>query len=744
MSYAIALWGGVLLAGYFSVIQLLLVELLSLLIFWRHKRTFFIVLLAALVGISIYGLREMTQSRSIVARSIGSDVVITARVISDSHLSKSRVIGSRLLVGRTSFLASVETLESKSEKFRVRVPIRVLSSRAAVNNGEMLRLSGRLVASPERRIAALLIINQTPQSFSPPKRILREVDSLRNRFIELARQKGSDGSTLIPGMVIGDTRLESEDLLNSMRQSGLTHLTAVSGANFAIVVTFVLWATSWFVRRKSLRASVAIVFIAFFVIVVRPSPSVLRAAVMALVIIIAKVSGARALSSNSLALAIAAVVIADPFQAFDPGFILSVLATGGLVFLAPILRERMEKYLFPPIAELLSVTISATLVCAPYLLFLSGSISLGTIFFNCAVAAVIAPITILGFLSLVALPASLPLSEFLFSLAEPMATWIVTVARLHSGTRSIYISPVLYLFSLAIVLIAYKRYRLMLIVVMALIATISIIGYLNFPGSTWVVGQCDVGQGDALLINLGSSSAILIDAGPDPQLLQQCLREFRVRELPLVVLTHNHADHFQGITGNISARIGEVWISHEGNVLPKSHGLIRVVRENERAIIKGVTLDVLWPQSGDEQFSSIAGDGSAENNRSIVIRASTHGCTIMATGDIEPEAQERILARNKIDRACILKVAHHGSRYQSRQFLEQARPAIALISVGKGNSYGHPSRDTINELSRIGAKVYRTDNDGALAISWKNSESRRKYVFSVRTIGRKWWQVRWL
>ena len=472
-------------------------------LFRSKKKGIAIVILAAIVGVTIYEVREFSQSHSIITKNFGQRSTITARVTSDPHLTKSRVIGSRLSAGRVSVLVRTESIEFNGVTYRVRVPVRVLLSTQEIRHGELWRFTGRAIDSKERRVAALLIADTSSHYIRSASPIFHGINLLRDKYVAMARDRKSIGAELIPGIVIGDTRLEPQELLDDMRQSGLTHLTAVSGANFAIVITFVLWLTSWFLRRKSLRALAAIFFISFFVLLVRPSPSVLRAAVMALVFIVAMVTGSKVATSHSLAMAIAVVLMLDPYQAFDPGFVLSVLATAGLVFLGPWLESKLERFLIHPIAEPLAVTISATIICAPYLLFLSGSVSLGTIFFNCAVAIVIAPITIIGFLSLISLPISPPLSRFLFSIAEPCASWVAHVASLNARVRNISLAPILYLAITLLIALSLRHSKVILMASSILILSLVICGYFRFPGEAWRVGQCDVGQGDALLINLG-------------------------------------------------------------------------------------------------------------------------------------------------------------------------------------------------------------------------------------------------
>jgi len=706
-------------------------------------------LLALLVGVSTYSLREVAMSRSLIAQSIGDEVTLIVRVQSDPHLTRDRVLGSRLVKGKESFLAEAERIWINNHQFSLHIPVRVLMAEREIAVGDQLTVSGRLAKTRERRVASLIVVREILEIRKSQSQITSRINNLRNKFIDLAKRSSHPGAALIPGIVIGDTRLESQQLIDSMRQAGLAHLTAVSGANFAIVTSFVLWLSSWILRVKGLRAGFAAIFVLFFGELVRPTPSVLRAAVMALVIIVARASGSRSTSATSLACAITVVLIADPFQAFDPGFILSVLATAGLIFLAPWLQIGLEKFLIPVIAEGIAISSAATIVCSPYLIYLSGGISLGTIFFNSLVAPVIAPLTIMGFLSMIALPLLPSLSGALFTSAQPMAGWIIRVASLHTAVPQISLDPKVALVAISLLFVAALSNRRIMCGLVAIFIVLILLSRSSIPIfggriSDWEVAQCDVGQGDALLVNIGLGSAILLDAGPDPKLLRNCLKEFSVKKLPLVVLSHNHADHFQGLATPFDIPIGEVWIGNEGDFSPPTAHRIHIARRGDQLKLGKVRIQILWPITGAESFTSIAGDGSEENNRSIVALIDIDGISLLVTGDIEPAAQNRITQLEPLSGISLLKVPHHGSKYQDQLFLHRISPRVALISVGGGNSYGHPSISTINTLNSNGARVFRTDKDGAVAISWRDVRGAPDYVFSVRTIGKEWWRIRWL
>ena len=706
------------------------------------------------MGLGIYSLREMAMERSVIAQSFGVEISATVVARSDPQEGRTRVVGSRLRQGNESFLANVEEIKIGGKEFKVHLPIRIIAPKSDITFGDQIKVRGRLSQSKEKRVAALLLAKEIEGEDKSHLWLTARANTLREEFAHFARGRSNIGATLIPGIVVGDTRLQSQELLDSMRRSGLTHVTAVSGANFAIVIGFVLWLSGWLFKKKKVRLLVATCFIAFFIVLVRPTPSVLRAAVMALVIIVSHVTGSKAIASTSLAAAIAIVLIGDPFQAFDPGFVLSVLATSGLIFVAPLLQARFEKYLLPIAAEALSIPTSATILCAPYLLYLAGSISLGTVLFNCLAAPVIAPLTILGFISMAFLPIWPPVSGALFTLAEPLAAWIIRIASLHSSVPSISVSP-----NVALIVIVFISSSFFWRQAVASSLAFSIVFFialsqtsLPFVGeriSDWKIAQCDVGQGDALLVNLGHGEGILFDAGPDPNALHRCLRTFGIRSLPLLVLTHNHADHFQGITGESSIPIGEVWVGRQGDVTPKHFETLHIARKDETFTVGDVELRVLWPTAQDQSYQSLMGDGSLENNRSIVTLVKIGSVSLLVTGDIEPQVQQEITQREDLRGISILKVPHHGSKYQDGSFFQKISPRISLISVGKGNPYGHPNASTIEELLAQGSLVYRTDTEGEIAITWPDVGARHEYVSSpqtlqVRTIGKEWWRIRWL
>jgi competence protein ComEC len=313
------------------------------------------------------------------------------------------------------------------------------------------------------------------------------------------------------------------------------------------------------------------------------------------------------------------------------------------------------------------------------------------------------------------------------------ARWIVAVAERAaamphasaswSGTTggALALAGVLALGSAAVAWALRRRLRVAAVVAVVLVAAGVRATGPHWPPPGWLMVACDVGQGDALVLSTGAAGAVVVDAGPDPRLADRCLRELGVDRVALVVLTHLHADHVEGLPGVLRGRsVREVQIGPYDEPAAELARVRAWTRETgvpltravagERGSVGPLTWEVLWPQR------IIRGDGSAPNNASLVMLTRSSGVTLLLAGDIEPAAQRALLAGWTAAPVDVLKVAHHGSGNQEPRLLAVLRPRLAVISVGTGNDYGHPAADTLAELREVGAVVGRTDRDGALAI----------------------------
>jgi competence protein ComEC len=293
--------------------------------------------------------------------------------------------------------------------------------------------------------------------------------------------------------------------------------------------------------------------------------------------------------------------------------------------------------------------------------------------------------------------------------------------------------------------VAYRRRSFLFAISLVLIFVfINLAPRLAFPGPAWRILQCDVGQGDALLVNLGGGAAILFDAGPDPNLLRRCLLSADVSNLPLVVLSHGHADHYFGFNELSSlVDIGTIWSNGSEVIDQITSNRAISVEQGFQARIGDVEIDVLWPAAHSNNFSTLSGDGSAENNRSLVLLVTFDGVKLLITGDIEPEVQGLLAQRYDLTDIDVMKVPHHGSRFQDSSFIEEVSPEVSLVSVGAGNTYGHPSAEVLEGLYEMGSRALRTDHDGPVAVAWRFDDSAQRYIFTMKSMRKEWWRIQW-
>jgi competence protein ComEC len=247
----------------------------------------------------------------------------------------------------------------------------------------------------------------------------------------------------------------------------------------------------------------------------------------------------------------------------------------------------------------------------------------------------------------------------------------------------------------------------------------------GWPPDGWVLVACDVGQGDAIVLRAGPGAAVIVDAGPDPPLVDSCLDRLGVTRVPLLVLTHFHADHVDGLGGVLAGRsVAELDVSP---VADPPDGVRLVASEAHAAGLEptvapyatgrrvgDVSIQALWPLPGASAASP--GDGSDANDASVVLLVEVAGVRVLLTGDVEPEAQQALARAWPGLQVDVLKVPHHGSRYQDADFLTGLGARLALVSAGADNDYGHPAPETLGLLREAGADVLRTDQDGDIAV----------------------------
>lgn len=540
------------------------------------------------------------------------------------------------------------------------------------------------------------------------------------------------------GMVIGDTRAMPASQHDQMRVSGLTHLTAVSGAHFAVVAVLLHASLRRLRLHRSVQAGTAALGMVGFALLVFPDASVVRALVMALVGAVALWWGRPAQALPALATAVIVLVSLDPFIALEAGFALSVSAVAAIVLWAPRLRVLLGRVMPPTIAMLISVPLAAQAACAPILILLEPRVSVYAVLANALVAPFVAPVTIVGLAAVLAGPLAPGVASWGAWLASTTVWPVAAVAQWVASLPGTAISwpsglaGALALAALTGVTMWWSAARgsasakaLATVLALALVVVTARADraweWTNPAPAQWNLAFCDVGQGDMMMLRVADHSAVVIDTGSGDGSAAACLRRYGVSDVPLLILTHPHSDHDGGVAEVLeSVQVGAAWVPQvataEGldfaaHSLAEAGAAVTVPRVGQTWVGPGVEVTLRQarpaaplPQPGRKI------DGTVLNDASLVVSASVQDVTLLALGDVEYAAQaDLVKALPGTLEVDVVKVPHHGSRVQDSTLAGRIKAAVAVVSVGSDNTYGHPADTALELYGGTGTSVFRTD-----------------------------------
>ena len=590
------------------------------------------------------------------------------------------------------------------------------------------------------------------------------------------------------GILLGVRSSIAPEVADAFAIAGLTHVVAISGWNIAIVAAIVGGLLRPLEERRGGRwiaPSAAAATIAAYVVLTGASPSVVRAALMAGAMMVARFGGSRAHAASALAMAAVVMLLTAPAVLWDVGFQLSALATAGLILFGPSIEGRLAGW--PPwLREPIALTLAAQLTTLPVVVGSFGRLSLVAPLANvvvvplvplvmllCAIAAPLGAVTSIlqvgpltdvvrwavggsAWLLLRAMvvagqaAASVPLAAV--SVAAPgwlaLAWYPALGIAWHRATRPPHPDPggrgellplrpvrrqspaigcVIAFLRGSLRTLARPRFGLACAATLLAALTLA-----TLPDGRLHLVALDVGQGDAILVTAPSGATLLVDGGPDPDLLLRRLGErlpWWRRRIDVMILTHPHEDHVAGLVAAVERY--EIGLILDGGRAYENPTYPRFVREASRepgghlaAARAGTTirldgtttLTLLHPTEADAAGPLPEGD---INNASVVGLLRSGGFSALLTGDAELPVEALLAQRGLLTRVDVLKVGHHGSHSSSGPALLNAtRPAVALISADIDNDYGHPHQVTLDSLRRIpGLRLHRTDLEGSVDVT---------------------------
>lgn len=568
--------------------------------------------------------------------------------------------------------------------------------------------------------------------------ILISINNIKEKMIDNAnRNMPKRTANLLLGILIGERDNIQEDIIESFRTANLSHILAVSGAHTSYIILGITYLISKSKTPKRIGYIITIINLLIFIIITGASYSVVRACIMAIVVIGAKICYRKENFFTSICISLIIILIQNPFAINDIGLKLSFMGTAGIViFNKSITNFFIKLKIKQKIAEILSVTFSAQLMIMPITILNFNTISLTFFISNILASPLLGIIIIFGFISIFISSILNPISKILFLILHIFLELLILVSKVTEKipgssilvkTPNILFAIVYYILILffnyffvikqnptrrfhkkIIKIITIKNiknaFKVIAVVFLIMLLLTRIVRIIN---PTLKIYFIDVGQGDSTLIVTPKNKKILIDGGEGKtNVLFQYLLDRRINKIDYIIISHFDSDHCNGLIEIIEKmRVENIVMSKQSKESEEYKKILEIIKqknikvssvkaEDKIIIEKNLYTKILNPAEKFE-FQDL-------NNNAIVAKLVYKNFSMLFTGDIE-KAEENLAKKYKNElKSTILKVAHHGSKTStSEEFLKYVEPQIALIGVGENNKFGHPNQITIEKLKNI-------------------------------------------
>ncbi len=569
--------------------------------------------------------------------------------------------------------------------------------------------------------------------FSWRNRLEKLQENLEQVYCTLFSQ---EHASLAIAMVLGEKTNLDADIKALYQRNGIAHLIAISGLHLAMIGGSLYKVLRRLTGSYPFAAVTGAVFIYSYGLMTGLSGATFRAVVMLITSIGADVSGRRYDGLTAISLALFIMLICNPYQITQVGFLLSFGAVLGIALIQPMWKQWIKK--IPKCFEGVFVSISVQLVLTPIMLWFFYEVPIYGILLNVVVvplmSILLAMLILCGLIGLYTIElATIPtyIADGIFVLYERLCqlTECLPCHTLCTGRPSVGWIFVYYTLLALGVMLAYRKQKKWSIASLGLLV-VSFCFFLS--PSTLQICMFDVGQGDGIYIRTKEHKHILVDGGSSTEynigkyILKNGLKYYGASSIDYVFVTHSDSDHYSGIQEileNQFITIHNIIFPAISNPDEAYQHLVRLAKEQGCRVYYMKRGDVL--EIGEVRLrclNPLPRTYEDKNAGSIVLQLTYDNFDMLLTGDLTQEEEQKLVGdlKNYIE---ILKVGHHGSATStSLSFLEKLRPIVACISVGEDNIYGHPAKEVVERLSQFARKIYLTKDSGAITIETDGTE----------------------
>ena len=532
----------------------------------------------------------------------------------------------------------------------------------------------------------------------------------------------SETGDLLLAILLGDKKDLSEQIQINFKNSNLSHMLAVSGAHVSYIIIGLTYITQNSIMGKRKARVFCIFFLIIFMAITNFTPSVTRACIMAILTLVSEILYKKADIYTNISISALIILLYNPYSLLDLGFKLSFGGTIGIViFMRFIKKKQEEPKLLNYIKQMALVSICANIIIIPIIMNNFNTVSLTFLVSNILASPILAIIVIVGFSIIIISIISHSLSNILVFWLNPILNLLIKISSFCSKLPfakilvvTPYIFNIIFYYTIILYLVNYNELKQFIkketVILLSIILILSNFIFYILPQDLKIY-FIDVGQGDSTLIVTPSKKTILIDGGGSEsfdvgeKVLLPYLLDRRIRKIDYIMISHFDTDHCKGIFTVIeNLKVKNIIISKQAEksenykkfkeiVANKKINIILVKAGDKIKIDKYIYFKILFPTEKLIMQNPL-------NNNSIVSQLNYKSFKMLFTGDIEEIAEKEILNLQKDKlKSTILKVAHHGSNTSSTQeFINSVKPELALIGVGKNNTFGHPSECVVEKL----------------------------------------------